>query len=219
MSTIEGLEYECQEHACDERDDPRDYCVPHRPWSHLPFTRHGTVEKLNNRSILCFRDSCLLKLLGEKRDEHFLDLYFASEPGELQPDLGNTHERHGKISPFPRVVRSSNFVPVLHLPELAVHLVDATTQRDDFWIGVGGEVAHDLQLDFRSHDLAFEACGGFDGTLRLVLQNYRPVLLLEPSHGLLGNIEVDACSGQLSSQECPLAPRFTCTVTRDQLVQ
>src|SRR3989442_10254062 len=104
VSTIEGLEYECQEHACNERDDPRDYCVPHRPWSHLPFTRHGTVEKLNNRSILCFRDSCLLKVLGEKRDEHFLDLYFASEPGELQPDLGNTHERNGKISPFPRVV-------------------------------------------------------------------------------------------------------------------
>src|SRR3989442_4259076 len=67
VSTIEGLEYECQEHACNERDDPRDYCVPHRPWSHLRSEEH--TSELQSRPHLV----CRLLLEKKKKAYVFLD--------------------------------------------------------------------------------------------------------------------------------------------------
>src|SRR2546427_7296652 len=71
--------------------------------------------------------------LFRSRDERLLNLKVARAPGELEADLGHAGERHVDALAVLAVARAAlafgGAVTVLHPRELALHLLDAPTQR------------------------------------------------------------------------------------------
>ena len=55
------------------------------------------IKNLHDGKVFGFRDARLLHLLTEQSHQCLLNLYVASEPRELEPDLGNSDERYAEV--------------------------------------------------------------------------------------------------------------------------
>src|SRR2546427_2178217 len=80
---------------------------------------------------------------------------------------------------------------------MAFHLLDSTPQKNHVGIVLGSERSHDLKLDLRAHDLAFETRSCFDGTACLLLENVRPVSLLKAAERVFSLFQIALGAGNL----------------------
>jgi len=182
--------------------------------------RHRPVQYLDNREVSGLDHPRLLELLGQECDQGLLYLHVPGEPREFHTDLRDLREGHGEVTLV--VIRSRGHergIPVLQPSKLTSHFFDAAPDGDHLRIRLGREVAHDLKLNVRGHDVRLEPCRDLDGPPRLFLQGDRLVALLEAPELALRHRERGLGSRQLLRQEYSLAPPLTGSELGEQAVK
>ena len=91
------LERERENDTREQADRSSDHQIQADTWTDVSFCWHCTIKNLHDGKVFGFRDARLLHLLTELSHQCLLNLYVASEPRELEPDLGNSDERYAEV--------------------------------------------------------------------------------------------------------------------------